>query len=233
MKTKICSKCKIEKELNHFHKDKSTYDGYYPSCKNCRYKIYRKYLKLHYKELILKNKLYRNKNRVHINNLKRKYYLKNKDKINEKRKNFPWKNTLHYIKQRCNNPNNNRYYCYGGRGIKCLITEEELKKLWYRDKAFEMNKPSIDRINNDGDYTFENCRFIELSENIRKMAKKVNSKSVLQYDLDGNFIREWESMASIERQLNYSHQSISKACNSINNIFKNFKWVLKPENYQE
>lgn len=80
-----------------------------------------------------------------------------------------WRN----IKDRCNNPKNHAYKYYGGRGIKCLITLEEVEFLWQRDNANLMNKPSIDRINNDGDYTFENCRFIELKENVKKGSKSI------------------------------------------------------------
>ncbi len=36
MKTKICIKCKEDKELSEFHKDKSKPDGYYCYCKLCR-----------------------------------------------------------------------------------------------------------------------------------------------------------------------------------------------------
>ena len=47
------------------------------------------------------------------------------------------------------------------RKMRCLITAEELKILWFRDKAYLMKKPSIDRKNNEGDYTFKNCQYLE------------------------------------------------------------------------
>jgi hypothetical protein len=80
----------------------------------------------------------------------------------------PWKYLLFQIIQRCENPNNPLYKYYGGRGIECLITEEELKYLWFRDRAWELTKPSIDRIDNDGNYCLENCQFIEIGDNVRK-----------------------------------------------------------------
>lgn len=36
MKTKICSKCNIEKGIVGFYKDKNKADGYGPSCKQCK-----------------------------------------------------------------------------------------------------------------------------------------------------------------------------------------------------
>lgn len=39
-----------------------------------------------------------------------------------------------------------------------------------------------------------------------------NSKPVIQYDQDGNFIREWPSTQEIERSLGYSHTGISFCC---------------------
>lgn len=65
MKTKICSKCNLEKELVNYPKDKNRKDGYYVYCKECR--------KLTYQS--------------HIETLKeksRKYYYDNKEKNHEK-----------------------------------------------------------------------------------------------------------------------------------------------------
>lgn len=72
------------------------------------------------------------------------------------------------IKQRCFNQNNKSFKWYGKRRIGCLLTVEDVITLWYRDKAWRLTKPSIDRINNNGHYVFGNCRFIELSENSKK-----------------------------------------------------------------
>ena len=78
---------------------------------------------------------------------------------------FPWGKTLIYIKTRCNNPKASNYNQYGGRGIKYLITKEELKFLWFRDKAYLMKRTSIDRIDSYGNYTLSNCRYREWLEN--------------------------------------------------------------------
>lgn len=66
---------------------------------------------------------------------------------------------------------NIKYHCrnrsrYAGRGIRNYLTFDDLETLWKRDNASAMSRPSIDRRNNDGDYTFYNCRFIELFDNI-------------------------------------------------------------------
>ena len=41
------------------------------------------------------------------------------------------------------------------------------------------------------------------------------SKSVNQFDLEGNFIKTWESASEASRELNMSRSKISLCCNKI------------------
>lgn len=96
------------------------------------------------------------------------------------RKKFPWHDTYSRILGRCNRPSDPSYKFYGLKGIKCLITIEEVKKLWFRDNAFNMNQPSIDRINPKDNYYYDNCRFIENYEN-NSRAHKGKTHLVLNF----------------------------------------------------
>lgn len=69
------------------------------------------------------------------------------------------------MKQRCLNPNNKAYQRYGGRGI--TICEEWLGKngfmtfyRWAIENGYSEGL-SIDRENNDGNYTPDNCRWVD------------------------------------------------------------------------
>ena len=71
--------------------------------------------------------------------------------------------TLNSIKKRCK-----FWPGYLRRGTKNFLTLDDLKFLWEKDKAYKLRWASIDRINNNGDYNLENCRFIEMKENSAK-----------------------------------------------------------------
>ncbi len=86
------------------------------------------------------------------------------------------------MKGRCNNPNNNRYKHYGGRGIKVCVEWECSFLQFYKDMG---SKPSddlsIDRINNDGNYEPNNCRWATIGEqNSNKRMQKTNSRNALR-----------------------------------------------------
>ena len=68
------------------------------------------------------------------------------------------------------------------------------------------------------------------------------SKVVLQYDLNGNFIKEWPSTMEVERQLGFANTHISRCCkggyfhkerNKWVNVSQaySFKWQYKKEDY--
>lgn len=95
------------------------------------------------------------------------YYLKNKAHILARRNKSPWLHHLYDARRRCNNENCKTYKWYGAKGIRCLMSPSHIKILWHRDGAELLKRPSLDRINHLGNYTYENCRFIECSENAK------------------------------------------------------------------
>lgn len=193
---KICSKCNKKKPLSDFHKDDGGKFGVRSDCKECSFKQHKKWIKEHKDEVDL----------YHIN-----YRKKNKDIINKRNRDlkikYPWYYSYNRAKQRCNNPNCKDYPWYGLKGIQFLLTKEDCAYIWDRDKANLMKIPSIDRIDSNKNYELSNCQFIEKSIN----SKKDKFKPVLQYDLQGNFIKEWQSATEVNRVLNIDRNSIS-AC---------------------
>jgi len=102
--------------------------------------------------------------------------------ISEKNFQCPWYLVWYNLKKRCTNSKCSSYKNYGGRGIGFLLSLQTIKKLWFRDKAYLMKRPSIDRIDNNSHYTYENCRFVELSENVKKShIDRKNRKEVVNY----------------------------------------------------
>lgn len=77
MQTKICSKCKEEKEVCEFYNNKSTLDGKRPECKSCSNR---------------QSYLYNQKNKEKINIIKQKYVDNNKEKVIQSKKEWFTKN---------------------------------------------------------------------------------------------------------------------------------------------
>lgn len=80
-------------------------------------------------------------------------------------KNFRPYNIWCAMKQRCYYKKFKQYKDYGGRGIKmCECWKKDFEKFWEDMKDTYSDKLSIDRINNNGNYCKENCRWATVKE---------------------------------------------------------------------
>lgn len=85
------------------------------------------------------------------------------------------------IKQRCSNPNNKSYHNYGGRGIKmCSQWEQNYEAFynWAMNLGYEKGL-EIDRVDNNGDYCPENCRWVS------HYVQANNKRNIKLYTING------------------------------------------------
>lgn len=76
------------------------------------------------------------------------------------------------IKQRCLNPRCRAYRNYGGRGITVCDEWMDFEPFlaWALDAGWQKGL-DLDRIDNDGNYTPSNCRFVTRRENVNNRRK--------------------------------------------------------------
>lgn len=122
------------------------------------------------------------------------------------------------IKQRCTNPNGTGKKYYYGKNlcskktfIDTFIKNTKFLTLYENWKKTQIYKdvPSIDRIDNTLGYQIDNLQFITHSNNAGKDKDKL---PVLMYDLNGNFIKEWESKWQVHLTLGIPNGNICKVC---------------------
>lgn len=100
----------------------------------------------------------------------------------------------------------------------------KLHKIWVNSNCLYKLTPSIDRIDIKGDYNIENLQIITHSENAGKDKEKL---PILMYDLEGNFIKEWESKWEAHKTLGIPNGNLVKVCYGERKSAGGYIWKFK------
>lgn len=106
------------------------------------------------------------------------------------------------MKNRCYRPETRYYEYYGGRGIK--VCDEWLSTFvafatWAKESGYTQGL-HIDRIDNDGDYSPENCRWVSPSSNARNRSSNVvisafgESKTLIEWCEDDRCVASFSTL---------------------------------------
>ncbi|RLA64408.1 MAG: hypothetical protein DRQ78_06085 [Epsilonproteobacteria bacterium] len=127
------------------------------------------------------------------------------------------------MKQRCDNDNNPKYPRYGGRGITYDPRWSEFENFYTDMKDGYKNGLTIDRKDNDGNYTKDNCRWISGSENSSrsKLKKVYKLKKKISYVIEA----EYESGNEAEYNSGIKSTVISDVIAGRRGSAGGFEWV--------
>lgn len=109
------------------------------------------------------------------------------------------------MKNRCEKPQNKEYHRYGGRGIKVCTEWHDYAvfRKWAYDNGYDDNAArgsfTLDRIDNDGNYCPDNCKFSDMKEQAN------NTSTVRFYKWNG-------SMYTISQIMEISKTQLSRNC---------------------
>lgn len=112
---------------------------------------------------------------------------------------------------------------------KCLIDSWDLTN---PEKGYNL------RTGGTSSYTQHKNTRKKISESVKKNKKlkkisEENCKSILQFDLDGNFLSEFRSIREAETKLNINHSNISACCLRKRIKAGNFIWRYKFDNFEK
>ena len=107
-------------------------------------------------------------------------------------------NIWYLMKYRCENPSSPAYKNYGGRGIKVCEEWAEEYDGYFRFKQWSLEhgyteELTIDRIDNDGDYSPDNCRWVGVAE----QANNKRTNIMIEYDGKIQTLSQWSRKLGI------------------------------------
>lgn len=118
-----------------------------------------------------------------------KHPLRKRYKFSDSQKSSPYYKLYHtwsHVKERCYNKRSKDYNNYGGRGIKMCEewrNDYNVFKEWSLSHGFDIStnplNMTIDRINVDGDYSPDNCRWVGIE------VQANNKRNNIHFTIDG------------------------------------------------
>ena len=108
----------------------------------------------------------------------------------------PWYGSYNSMLNRCENPKANNYRTYGGRGIKVCSEWHDIENFekWVNQSGYK-NGLTLDRINTNGDYCPDNCRWAT------KKQQANNRRNTVRITINGitKTISEWAEFSGLSR----------------------------------
>ncbi len=99
------------------------------------------------------------------------------------------------MKQRCLNPNNTKYHYYGGRGIIFCDQWKEFPN-FLKDMGEKPTGKTLDRIDGNGNYCKENCRWSTRTEQNRNTSRN----KYLTYNGETLLCVDWSKKLGFRKQ---------------------------------
>lgn len=98
------------------------------------------------------------------------------------------------MRARCENPNHKSYHCYGGRGIRICERWGDFEN-FLADMGICPEGLTLERVNNDGDYAPENCKWATWGEQHNN--KRQNHK--ITFEGQTKTVSQWAKHLGFER----------------------------------
>ena len=100
---------------------------------------------------------------------------------------------------------------------------QDVLKLWNEGKSVGEIQKILNINDNTATHALDKLQ-INGKERIKRSAGKYHQRKVYQFDKQGNFLNEYESVAEAERQTNVHHGNIVRVCKGERKSAGGFKW---------